>query len=302
MSVGLGMAAVTEYAFTASSVLCLPQVWQCLVERWFLIGVAVAVGFAAAVPQLGATKGYIRSEYSIKLPTIITIFIISGMGLKTKVLLSAASNLRIHLLVQGISLGLIPAVGYGIFLGLRHTSFNPYLAEGIVILASTPTTVFFNVLFTARAAGNEAAALVNAVLGSLIGTFITPLWCRLFLDVSGSTPYAAVLTELAYLVLAPLAVGQLLQYFLPSVGLRKVLGFTRPDVVAIVICASTKTLSMGVPLITVMYQRVSYVGLLAMPLIFYDATQALLVGMMLGRIKQWCLNSDDGSFSGTLPS
>jgi sodium/bile acid cotransporter 7 len=60
----------------------------------------IAIGFAAAVPKLGATGGYIRAEYSIKLPAIIIIFIISGLGLKTKALLSAVGDLRIHFLVQ----------------------------------------------------------------------------------------------------------------------------------------------------------------------------------------------------------
>lgn len=66
----------------------------------FIIGLGVAIGFAAAVPKLGATGGYIRAEYSIKLPAIIIIFIISGLGLKTKALLTAAGDLRIHFLVQ----------------------------------------------------------------------------------------------------------------------------------------------------------------------------------------------------------
>lgn len=68
--------------------------------RRFIIGLGVAIGFAAAVPKLGATGGYIRAEYSVKLPAIIIIFIISGLGLKTKALLTAVGDIRIHFLVQ----------------------------------------------------------------------------------------------------------------------------------------------------------------------------------------------------------
>jgi hypothetical protein len=66
----------------------------------FIIGLGIAIGFAAAVPKLGATGGYIQAQYSVKLPAIIIIFIISGLGLKTKALLTAAGDLRIHFLVQ----------------------------------------------------------------------------------------------------------------------------------------------------------------------------------------------------------
>lgn len=57
---------------------------------------------------------------------------------------------------------------------------------------------------------------MNAVVGNLIGIFITPLWLELFLKREGAAPYAAVLAELAYLVIAPLIVGQILQYAAPK--------------------------------------------------------------------------------------
>jgi sodium/bile acid cotransporter 7 len=133
-----------------------------------------------------------------------------------QVLLSAVGDLPIHLLVQGISLGLIPAIGHGVSLGLLRSSFDQYLADGMVVMASMPTTVSTNVVFTAAAAGNEAAALVNAVIGNIIGIFITPLWLTHFLDVQGEAPYAAVLVELTYTVIGPLIVGQLMQYCTPK--------------------------------------------------------------------------------------
>jgi len=56
-------------------------------DQWFLLGLGVAIAFAAAVPQLGASGGWIQAQYSIKIPAIIVIFLISGIGLKTRVLL-----------------------------------------------------------------------------------------------------------------------------------------------------------------------------------------------------------------------
>lgn len=184
--------------------------------QWFILGLGLAIGLAAAVPNLGKTGGWIRAEWSVKVPAIVLIFIISGIGLKTKVLFTAIADLRIHLLVQAISLALIPAIGHGIAMGLRARSFNPWLANGLVVMASMPTTVSTNVVYTQKAAGNEAAALVNSVIGNIIGIFITPCWLGLFLDVSGQAPYSKVLTELAYTIIAPLLLGQLLQYTLPT--------------------------------------------------------------------------------------
>jgi sodium/bile acid cotransporter 7 len=78
------------------------------------------------------------------------------------------------------------------------------------------------------AAGNEPAALVNAVLGNIIGIFITPLWLSHFLDVQGAAPYAAVLIELTYTIIGPLIVGQLMQYLTPKLVSQKVMSGGQP--------------------------------------------------------------------------
>lgn len=106
----------------------------------------MGIGIAAAVPRLGATGGYIRAEYSVRIPATVLIFIISGMGLKTKALLNAAADLRIHLLIQGISLGAIPGIGYAIAHSLKQNGFSEHLADGLVIMSCMPTTVSTNVV------------------------------------------------------------------------------------------------------------------------------------------------------------
>jgi sodium/bile acid cotransporter 7 len=78
----------------------------------------------------------------------------------------------------------------------------------------------------------------------------------------------------------------------PLTALRRLLRLSRADVVAVVICGSTKTVALGVPLINVMYKQVPYAGLLAMPLIIYHALQVLLGGLMLDTLKKWCLGGD----------
>ena len=47
--------------------------------------------------QVAKTKGKIHAEYSIKYAAVIMIFLLSGAGLKTRVLLDAAAAWRIHL-------------------------------------------------------------------------------------------------------------------------------------------------------------------------------------------------------------
>lgn len=124
------------------------RVWNFCCEQWFIIGLGFATGLAAAIPDLGRTGGYIRSEYTVKYCCVIIIFLLSGMSLKTRALLSAATALPMHGAVQGISLGLIPVIGWGIATGLSQTSLNRDLVDGLVVCLSMPTTASTNVVFT----------------------------------------------------------------------------------------------------------------------------------------------------------
>lgn len=61
---------------------------------------------------------------------------------------------------QGLSLAAVPALGYAVALGLRRSNFDPHLADGVVIMASMPTTVSTNVVYTQRAAGGCMCVVV----------------------------------------------------------------------------------------------------------------------------------------------
>lgn len=78
-----------------------------------------------------------------------------------------------------------------------------------------PTTISSNVVFTRLAGGNEAVAVVNAVIGNLIGIFLSPAWLYLYLGQGGKAPYGTVIRGMALTVMAPLAVGQGIQILVP---------------------------------------------------------------------------------------
>jgi hypothetical protein len=92
--------------------------------------------------------------------------------------------------------------------------------------------------------------------------------------------FAVVGLDLALFALA-IAASALVAW--PPLGRRgrAALRCTKPDAVAIMVCGSTKTVALGVPLINVMYGSTDFAGLLATPLIVYHALQILLGGLML---------------------
>lgn len=117
----------------------------------------------------------------------------------------------------------MPLLGWAIYLLLKDYSL--YMAIGFVVALATPTTVASNTVFTAAAGGNEPLALVNAVLGNVIGIFITPAWLKFLLPIDDIPSMTQILISLSYQVIVPCVIGQLVALKFPVlVGKFKKLG------------------------------------------------------------------------------
>ncbi|CAO3599485.1 unnamed protein product [Absidia cylindrospora] len=188
-----------------------------LSKYWFLLGLAVAIILAWQFPDVAKKGGYIRAEWTIKWGAVIIIFLISGLSLRTKILAKTVLRIRLHLLIQVINLMIIPGVVFGLVLLFfkMHMPLNSLLLVGLVIAASTPTTVSSNVVMTKNAEGNEASgifvspALVSVFQGPLIDA--TPE-DETSTEAGGKVDFVSVLKQLGITVLVPLVVGQIIQW------------------------------------------------------------------------------------------
>ncbi|KAI9257681.1 SBF-like CPA transporter family-domain-containing protein [Sporodiniella umbellata] len=198
-------------------------------KYWFLLGLLIAIVLAVEFPNVARKGGYIRAEWSIKWGAVVIIFLISGLSLRTRILAETILRFRLHLLIQIINLFLIPVFVFGLvilFFKLRM-DISSLLLVGVVIAACTPTTVSSNVVMTKNAKGNEASALMNAALGNVLGIFVSPALVSFFqkslidatpekestTEAAGAVDFGSVLKQLGLTVLAPLVVGQVIQWF-----------------------------------------------------------------------------------------
>eukprot|EP00957_Ditylum_brightwellii_P053660 4065751-Ditylum_brightwellii.AAC.1 len=72
-------------------------------------------------------------------------------------------------------------------------------------------------VLTKSSGGDEASAVFNAAFGNLVGVFLSPALILAYLGVEGSVNLAKVFTKLALRVVLPIAIGQILQKFVPPV-------------------------------------------------------------------------------------
>jgi sodium/bile acid cotransporter 7 len=303
--------------------------------NWFLLGLVVVILLAYAWPLAGSKRGPLRTEYLVGYGVTAVVFLVSGLSLDTQVLSKALIHWKLILSALFVSFGVAPAICYAF-----SSLFTSLLSIGIVVMGSMPTTIASNVLMTRQSMGNEAGALIIAVMGNLTGVFVSPLLIYGFLNQAAQINFGSIFLKLGLSVILPLFVGQILRYaftdlvkkttqivnfgyinsclllilvwsvfcdsFLEGVfttvpplqtgltfllclglfilfsilsfGLGLLIRLQLYDTIALVMCGSTKTVALGIPLIQVIFKENA--GVIAVPLLMYHSLQ-LVVGSIL---------------------
>jgi sodium/bile acid cotransporter 7 len=171
----------------------------------FLLGIFLAIGLAALLPELGSQQSSFPWKPFIQVG-IALLFFLYGLKLDPAQLRAGLSNWKLHLLVQAATFLIFPLVVMGI-LGLS-TGLNPEFALGVSYLSALPSTVSASVVLVALAGGNVAAAIFNASISSLLGVFLTPIWLRLVAGgAAGELDVWSSFGELSLQVLFPVVLG-----------------------------------------------------------------------------------------------
>ena len=179
-------------------------------RNWFALSLPIAVGLAWVIPDLGAADGPLKTSITTK-AGVALIFLIQGLTLPSTALRQGLSQWRLHLLVQSFTFLVFPVMGI-ILDRLAGGWLAPDLRLGFLYLAVLPSTITTSVILTGMAGGNTVAALFNAVLSSLLGVFVTPLWVTWLMKASSQQqPLGPVIAEIVTLLLIPLVLGQLLR-------------------------------------------------------------------------------------------
>nr|KAF6482054.1 solute carrier family 10 member 7 [Molossus molossus] len=296
-------------------------------KEWFMIGIVLAIAGAKLEPSIGVNGGPLKPEITVSYIAVATIFFNSGLSLKTEELTSALVHIRLHLFIQIFTLAFFPATIWLFLQILSVTPVNEWLLKGLQTVGCMPPPVSSAVILTKAVGGNEAAAIFNSAFGSFLGIIITPLLLLLFIvrryikDWLERTkpPFGAVSSSVLLMIIYTTFCGT---FSNPSIDLDKLSlvvilfiifsiqlsfmlltfifstrnnsGFTPADTVAIIFCSTHKSLTLGIPMLKIVFAGHEHLSLISVPLLIYHPVQILLGSVLVPTIKSWMVSRQKG--------
>ncbi|MBN3316528.1 NTCP7 protein, partial [Atractosteus spatula] len=292
-------------------------------KEWFIIGIVLVITFAKLEPSIGVKGGPLKPEITITYVAVTLIFFNSGLSLKTEELTSALMHVRLHLFVQIFTLVFFPAATWLFLQFLAFTNINKWLLIGLQTVGCMPPPVSSAVILTKAVGGNElgssSSVPFSSIFSQLFMTVVVPLiigqivqrYSKEWLErkkLPFGTISSCVLLMIIYttfcdtfsnptidldkfslivviLIIFSIQLGFMLLTFLFSTGKKS--GFTPADTVAIMFCATHKSLTLGIPMMKIVFAGHEHLSLISIPLLIYHPTQILLGSVLVHSIKSW---------------
>ncbi|XP_073088702.1 sodium/bile acid cotransporter 7 isoform X3 [Manis javanica] len=296
-------------------------------KEWFMIGIVLAIAGAKLEPSVGVNGGPLKPEITVSYIAVATIFFNSGLSLKTEELTSALVHIKLHLFIQIFTLAFFPATIWLFLQLLSITPINEWLLKGLQTVGCMPPPVSSAVILTKAVGGNEAAAIFNSAFGSFLGIVITPLLLLLFIvrrhikdwlerkkppfgTISSGVLLMIIYTTfcdtfsnpnidldefsliLILVIIFSIQLSFMLLTFIFST--RDNSGFTPADTVAIIFCSTHKSLTLGIPMLKIVFAGHERLSLISVPLLIYHPVQILLGSVLVPTIKSWMVSRQKG--------
>ncbi|WP_372774629.1 bile acid:sodium symporter family protein [Mangrovibacterium sp.] len=178
----------------------------------FISGILLMILLAKLLPGIGSEGSLIELRVIIK-GGIALLFFFYGLKLSPEKLKNDLSNWKLHLIIQGITFLVFPALLL-LFYPLFKGTEQEILWLAVFFLAALPSTVSSSVVMVSIAGGNLPSAIFNASISGVMGILLTPAWMGLFLDQqTEAIAFGEVVRDLVIQILIPVALGLFMHRF-----------------------------------------------------------------------------------------
>jgi sodium/bile acid cotransporter 7 len=179
---------------------------QLLVRRWFLIALIVilVVGFAFAEGLESAADQVPRT------PIVALVLLLMSLPMDVRVMWRALRYPMPALLAVAINFGLVPPLAW-----VAAKLLPEQLGTGLIVIAVIPCTIASAAVWTRRAGGNDAVAILVTMITNLACFLVTPAWLQALTGDQVQLDFGEMVLRLCLLVVVPILLAQLMRISYP---------------------------------------------------------------------------------------
>jgi sodium/bile acid cotransporter 7 len=176
-------------------------------RRWFLIVLIafLSLGFLMPEPLLPITSRVPREAI------VAMALFLMALTLDASSIWRAMRQPVPVLLAVGVNFLLVPLAAWL----LAPWMIREDLGVGLMIAAAVPSTMASAAVWTRRAGGNDAVALMGTVITNTACFVITPLWLSVSTGTEVSVPLGEMIRKLALIAVLPTLAGQAARLVVP---------------------------------------------------------------------------------------
>ncbi|XP_053259165.1 sodium/bile acid cotransporter 7 isoform X7 [Podarcis raffonei] len=237
-------------------------------KDWFILGIVLVITVAKLEPAFGVKGGPLKPEITITYIAVSAIFFNSGLSLKTEA--AAIFNSAFGSFLLGSSSS-VPFSS--IFSQLFMTVVVPLIIGQIVRRYIKEWLERKKPPFGAI----SSCVLLMIIYTTFCDTFSNP---NIDLD-----KFSLII--IVFIIFSVQLGFMLLTFFFST---RKNSGFTPADTVAIIFCSTHKSLTLGIPMLKIVFEGYEHLSLISVPLLIYHPAQILLGSVLVPTIKSWMIS------------
>jgi len=179
-------------------------------HRWFLLALIAVL----TCGMLWSKRLAPLADQFPRKPVVAVVLFLMALPMETGAMWQAVRRPGPAWLAAAINAGLAPPLGW-----LAARVLPEELAIGVVVATVVPCTLAAATVWTRRAGGNDAVAILVTMMTNLACFLVIPFWLRWLVDsganASDALNYGDLVLQLALLVVLPIVAAQLLRQWRP---------------------------------------------------------------------------------------
>lgn len=173
-------------------------------KQWFLISLAIVLVIGFVFPH---QLGFLAKTKLLRSCIIAGVLFMTSLALETSAIWTAIKRPWATFLAVALNFGLLPIVAWFV----ANQLLSGPLLLGVLVAAAAPCTMASAAVWTQRAGGNDAVAVMVTVVTNLGCFVMTPLWIAATATSDVSIEVLPMIRKLAWLVVLPMVLGQVLR-------------------------------------------------------------------------------------------